>query len=896
MRRFTLLFATLLCVLGAKAQNSYEAATFTYSDDGATCTITNGTGGSINLDADQSDRAYASEIAKIKNNCTKVIINGQVTSIQAFQNNTNAPTYVDMSNATFVDWQGSATAGPGFTMFKNVQTAILPNNETSTSSQYFQNCNNLTTIRYKNIEATGSGSNFTFTKSGNETDDTYFENLLKANNKNVTVKEPAKPTEWDETTGTLTIGPDDDTSAKLKEFVQTYGADNIKKVVFPDGSVWENGKLTVEEANWNKRRNALSSAGLSVITYERKVGKYVSLVKETADGEQFVAVTNCVDNSNMDNWPGITDAEKTTLRFNNGNLKIVGSTSSEAFLAIASKCQRVYDLDLSETIITNPSQQLPGGWKSYVETLTLPNDPNFTAVPTQFFNDATQLTTLNVPSNILSIGKFAFNGCSSLASVNWADDCNVEELGPGCFQDCAFVNLTIPASVKYIRGDAFKGMTSLTTVTFPADSHCELVEAYAFTESDNITDVYVLCHIREAAKDANGNYYKDANGKEIKYYPYCTNYAFDFNTTVSQTVVGSVTGATLHLPDQESRDDFDFYVGNWKSGIIFTQDMLDALKGLKVNWNNETYEVLNGWQEFVRLSGEREIVVFDFLYKTYSDNQAHPLPTGILAFRATGCTYNKNNQTSTITLTKLPGIPANTGVILISTTKFVTYNNQKPGQFYLGNYSNVADEPQQYPWSTTGDINYLEPTIDTGLDVAPATYDDNAKVIDRYFGLARKKKEGVTESNQVNGWTYYFSRMKECQVKPNLAILRLPWNVWGGFIKNGKEVSGQEPLMFEGANGGPGVNPNEPGIDETTFNTANYSKVNIIFEGVDEDEMEGLVTAIEYYTNPSGIVDNSMLQNNSYSGFYNLQGEKVSETKPQTKGVYIHNGKKIVIK
>jgi hypothetical protein len=226
----------------------------------------------------------------------------------------------------------------------------------------------------------------------------------------------------------------------------------------------------------------------------------------------------------------------------------------------------------------------------------------------------------------------------------------------------------------------------------------------------------------------------------------------------------------------------------------------------------------------------------------------------------------------------------------------VTYNNQKPGQFYLGNYSNVADEPTPYPWSATGDINYLEPTIDTGLDVEPATYDDNAKVIDRYFGLARKKKEGVTESSTVNAWQYYFSRMKECHVKPNLAILRLPWNVWGGFIKNGKEVSGQEPLMFEGANGGPGVNPNEPGIDETTFNTANYSKVNIIFEGVDEDEMEGLVTAIEYYTNPSGIVDNSTLQNKNYSGFYNLQGEKVSETKPQAKGVYIHNGKKIVIK
>lgn len=802
-------------------------------------------------------------------------------------------TAVDFSEATV---RNGSNDGQTFQPWGNATTVVLSDNTGSGyKTDMFQNLNSLTSVTYKGITATINGSNATFTKSGVEADDTLFEQLLTANGKTVTTKEPAAPTSWDETTGTLTIGPDDDTTAKLKEFVQTYG-DQIKKVIFPDGSVWENGKLTVEETNFTKRRSALNSAGLSVTSYDRKVGKYVSIVKEVG-GEDVTVITDPVNMSSMDNWPGITGAEKDALRWFNGNLKIVGSTGSEAFLAIASKCPRVYNLDLSETIITNPSQQLPSTWKSYVETLTLPNDPNYTVVPEQFFNNATKLTTLNVPGNILSIGKEAFQGCTKLAGVNWADDCSVEELGEGCFERCAFVDLEIPASVKYIRSKAFKGMSSLTTVTWPANSQCELVEAYVFTESDNITDVYVLCHIREAAKDANGNYYRDSNGKEIKSYPYCVNYAFDFNTTVSQTVVGSVTGATLHLPDQESRDDFDFYVGNWKSGIIFTQDMLDALKGLKVNWNNETYDVLNGWQEFVRLSGEREIVVFDFLYKTYSDNQAHPLPTGILAFRATGCTYNKNNQTSTITLTKLPGIPANTGVILISTTKFVTYNNQKPGQFYLGNYSNVADEPKPYPWSATGDINYLEPTIDTGLDVEPATYDDNAKVIDRFFGLARKKKEGVTESSTVNAWQYYFSRMKECHVKPNLAILRLPWNVWGGFVKNGKEVSGQEPLMFEGANGGPGVNPNEPGIDETTFNTANYSKVNIIFEGLDEDEIEGVTNAIEYFTNPSGIVDNSTLQNKRFAtGFYNLQGEKISETQPQAKGVYIHNGKKIVIK
>ena len=876
MRKVSLLLVMLLCVVGAKAAVHVEAdpndanAFIVYADN------INDYGG---WNASNDERAVASgkTVLKITGPC-------DANAIGKIKNLNGSITTADYSGATFPNNDQT------FADMGSLKTVILAP-ATSYVTNMFQNVNSITNIQYQGIVATGSGNSFSFTKSGNETNDTFFKNLLEANGKTVTVSEPAAPTSWDETTGTLTIGPGDDTTAKLREFVQAYGKDNIKKVVFPDGTVWENGKLTGGGNSFGTYRSRLNNVGLSVTAYENKVGKYVSVVKEVGEDE-VVVVTNPADNSSVSGWPDITLAEQQTLRGNAWNLKIVGNTTNNALTALKGTCRNVENLDLSEAILSS-TQQLPSEWKSTVTTLTLPNDPNYTAVPEQFFNNATKLTTLNVPGNILTIGKEAFQGCTKLADVDWADDCSVQELGEGCFERCAFVNLEIPASVQYIRSKAFKGMSSLLTVTWPANSQCKLVENYVFTESDNITDVYVLCHIREAEKDANGNYYKDANNKDITYYPYCTNYAFDFNTTVSQTVVGSQTGATLHLPDQESRDDFDFYVGNWKSGIIFTQDMLDALKSLKVTWAGETYNVLNGWQEFVRLSGEREIVVFDFLYKTYSDNQAHPLPTGILAFRATKCDYNKADQSSTITLTKLPGIPANTGVILISTTQFVTYNNQKPGQFYLGNYSNVADEPTPYPWSATGDINYLEPTIDTGLDVEPATYDDNAKVIDRYFGLTRKKIEGREESSKVNSWQYYFSRMKECHVKENLAILRLPSNVWGGFYKDGKEIDGSEPLMFEGADGGPGVNPNEPGIDPTAYANA---KISIIFEGLDEEEEESVATVIRLITS-KGIDDQTTVSEDGRvydNAYYNMQGVKVNM--PTEKGIYVHNGKKVIIK
>lgn len=83
------------------------------------------------------------------------------------------------------------------------------------------------------------------------------------------------------------------------------------------------------------------------------------------------------------------------------------------------------------------------------------------------FNDEgvdSNIATVEIPSQITSIGDNAFSGCSGLTSVTIPD--SVTSIGDNAFNGCtslAFV--TIPGSVTSIGEGAFMGCTSLASVT-----------------------------------------------------------------------------------------------------------------------------------------------------------------------------------------------------------------------------------------------------------------------------------------------------------------------------------------------------------------------------------------------------------------------------------------------
>lgn len=171
-------------------------------------------------------------------------------------------------------------------------------------------------------------------------------------------------------------------------------------------------------------------------------------------------------------------------------------------------------------------------------------------------------------------------------------------------------------------------------------------------------------------------------------------------------------------------------------------------------------------------------------------------------------------------------------------------------------------------------IEKLGETVNNGSNLLKAVYLPNQPI---YMTLPESSTE---TGDSVTSRQYLFSWVKQSNNTYKLGFLR---------SKTGKSVSERAYLSLTGeAVGAPKLNPNDQkayerveGIstdDETVFGAKEY-QVGLFFEG-SEDDTTGI------HTLNHQIADNE--------GYYTLQGIRVN--KPTTAGIYIHNGKKIVVK
>ena len=174
-----------------------------------------------------------------------------------------------------------------------------------------------------------------------------------------------------------------------------------------------------------------------------------------------------------------------------------------------------YDCPL--TSITIPCNVTSIGAKAFrgtnLKTLTFADDSKLTTIGNEAFYNQNQLTTLSIPSSVVSIGDNTFYGCSNLQNVNFDTDsqlktigmyafyrCSgltefiipstVTSIGRVAFSDCSGITaITIPSSVETIGEQAFSNNRLLQTVTFEADSNLRTIGdgAFSFTGITRIT-------------------------------------------------------------------------------------------------------------------------------------------------------------------------------------------------------------------------------------------------------------------------------------------------------------------------------------------------------------------------------------------------------------------------
>ena len=79
------------------------------------------------------------------------------------------------------------------------------------------------------------------------------------------------------------------------------------------------------------------------------------------------------------------------------------------------------------------------------------------------FNGCTSLTSVTIPSSIISIGDFSFQGCTNLTNITIPN--GISSIGYCAFNSCtSLTSITIPASVNSIGDEVFENCTSLASI------------------------------------------------------------------------------------------------------------------------------------------------------------------------------------------------------------------------------------------------------------------------------------------------------------------------------------------------------------------------------------------------------------------------------------------------
>ena len=123
---------------------------------------------------------------------------------------------------------------------------------------------------------------------------------------------------------------------------------------------------------------------------------------------------------------------------------------------------------------------------SNLTSIEIPN--SVTSIGWGAFENCTGLTSVTIPNSVTSIGWSAFHGCSGLTSVTISN--SVTSIESDAFYGCTgLTSVTIPNSVTSIGGGAFSRCTGLTSVTIP--NSVTSIGDYAFENCTGLTSVTI---------------------------------------------------------------------------------------------------------------------------------------------------------------------------------------------------------------------------------------------------------------------------------------------------------------------------------------------------------------------------------------------------------------------
>ena len=469
-------------------------------------------------------------------------------------------------------------------------------------------------------------------------------------------------------------------------------------------------------------------------------------------------------------------------------------------------------------------------------------------------SDVPNFTTVKIGPNVETIGKEAFKNITTLTTLDASLADNLSVIEREAFSGCQSFggdgygegkgNFHVPNSVQTIEQGAFEACYGIVNLYFDAGSQINSIATRAFFMTDE-------------GSSALKNVYVNVNpARAIE----CANSAFSKTDCCNQTQVGTVR-VRLHYP----REYYDHYVGRYKEDIydqnldengehaygVITQSVLDRAYS----------QASNGWQEFMSSGipvGENS------LYRTYSEEIAYYVPDDNILQIYLVHNYDKEQNVATCVQMQ-PGdlIPAYTGLIIHSTevaTIYLPYAGG-PAEQMAASYDNEKNPDNKYRRGDSEYNNYLKP-INGALHIDNVESSNGKKTYRNYFfnnGTTAASRPGKDwkDDYAVYGWGFFRAASGDYTVW-NKAFLHLPANM----TEASSTVLDDSGTLPQDQQGG-------------------AKSFGLYLIGLDE---VGGTTPIESLFETKESTDS----------YYTLQGVRVNT--PAEKGIYIHNGKKVIVK
>ena len=574
----------------------------------------------------------------------------------------------------------------------------------------------------------------------------------------------------------------------------------------------------------------------------------------TDNGNGMVTI-DC--NSDLGNWSGngtdgFTSAQQNLIA-NATYLKFTG-TINNGYLGIFQNHTQATTVDFADAYFPGTAHQ---------ETFYQYNP---TASGTKYkYDDASKSYVEDADGKYIKVTNTYH---SNEMSFQWFENCttaiiskHIDELSQNAFANCNNISsFEIPSNIKYLATGAVDN-TPITSINIPA--------TVEFLQTGSIKNAQTA-----ALLDVTVNSAQTA----------CAKLAFLKDITVGQTDAGKEAYAVLHYPEGAE----DFFINQ---SHPLTQ-AISLNKGDFQAWLNAHQENAgNGWQEFINSGsgdpippvGNSKVVL-----RTFSDNVARLVPLNFRAYIVNGIAEEEVGDKTNykVTLEQIFAIPANTGVILYGEVdaKMSGYTlaripswDDPDGDYYVPPYDRTSGPVQ----TTGGKIqckNYLVPTV-TSTKLYPYFVNNTTKkVSDRNFVMcpySTTKLNGASAySGGANDFVGFFRVVGGTSSGDNRAYLSLPADLY-------KSSEGAEAIV---------VARTDFRSDKWHDPVSGFNWGQRILTTVQESKAIG--EPFFEFDDATGVASISFSVDNE-GNYYTLQGVKTSQ--PQ-KGVYIKNGRKVIIK